>query len=161
MRERIGNLMGIRKKVMLFRSNERFNQYMVFMEAITEEQEQEIDDSADENNNLYFVKDNKIIAKGKEIILYGKVDLESPSDLYHIKKFNLINEDHSWIHSDLDWETGDFHIINGISSQHPTYNPIKWFMYNHLLLGKPERVIVYKVFKNKYIPVNYASDNQS
>lgn len=159
MKEKLANLMGIRNKVMLFRSKERFNQYMVFMEGISEEQEQEIDDSADENNNLYFVKDNKIIAKGKEIILYGKVDLNNPSDLYHIKKFNLINEDHAWIHSDLDWENGDFKIIDNVASQHPTFNPVKWFMYNHLLLGKPERVIVYKVPKAKYTPISYVSDN--
>lgn len=130
---------------MICRSKEFRNPYNVYMETITEQQENEINDSIDQNNNLYFIKDNKVIAKGKDIILYGKVDLDNPQDLYYIKKFDLINEENSLIYTNLDFNTGDVQAVDGKIRKCHTFNPIKWFKYNHLLLGKPERIIIYKI----------------
>lgn len=136
--------------MMICRFKDTYHQCEVYMEAITEEQEKDIDDSTDEYENLHFIKDNKVIAKGKEIILYGEVDLNNPIDLNYIQKFNLIDEEHSWIYSNINFDTGDVSSVNGIIQQHPTFNPIKWFKYCHLLIGKPKRIIIYKTPKNRH-----------
>lgn len=156
------NLFGIRKKVLIFRSKSIHDRYDVYMEAITKEQEDEIDNSIDEDNNLSFYKDNKLIAFGKSIILYGVVDFNNPIDIKQIQKYNLINDNKAIVHSGLDYDTGEVVRVDNQFRKYCTFNPVKWFKYNHLLLGKPERIICYKVkTNNKYARFNRKCDDDN
>lgn len=127
---------------MLFRFNERgtANNQCIMLERITEEEEQFIDD------NNYFVrrKGNKDIEIPKyDIMFYGTVDLNDENDIALISKKNLVDKDlcHSWVPSNFNYKFG-----TGLAhSCAPTADPVLWFKYCHVLIGKPQRVIAYKI----------------
>lgn len=116
------------------------------MEAITQSKEAEIDASSSFNEKeelVYEDKNGNVIAKGKDILLYGEINFDSKDDIELIKRKNIINEDGSCIYSNID-QNGNIHTINGKLMWYPTFDPIEWFKYCHLLIGKPERIIIYK-----------------
>lgn len=124
------------------------------MEAITKEQEDEIDASKKTFGHLrYYAKINKHtkLVEGKDIFLYGTVNLESKDDIKLLKKSPIANED-PWnlprIMSNFNYNTGwAYADERGVFLYHDTYDKINWFKFNHLLLGKPTRVIIYKIPK--------------
>ena len=114
------------------------------MESITEEEELRIDKSAKYYGEIQFRRKDGAIIAAKDIYLYGEVDFNNDDDLDLIEKFNLVDENGNWIYSNFDYEKGDFTTINGIPKGYPTWNPINRFKYCHVLIGKPQRIIVYK-----------------
>lgn len=117
------------------------------MEAITEKEEQRIDKSAKYYGEIRYVKNDDIIISAKHIYLYGEVDFNNEDDLANIEKFDLIDNDieaRNLIYANFDFEKGCFTTVNGIAKTYTTWNPILWFMYNYVLIGKPQRIIVYK-----------------
>ena len=146
------NIMGIRSKVILNRNG---NSYLV-MESITEKEEQELDTLADLEQMRYIV-DNKYIVNSESIFLYGQINLNDKNDINLILKSHIITPEinnAANIPSNLDYETGDVYADkDGIYKCHDTWNKIDWFKFNHVLLGKPERVIIYKIVK-QYVPRN-------
>lgn len=115
----------------------------VVMEPITEEQELRIDKSAKYYGAIQFERKDGVIVAAKDIYLYGEVDFNN-DDLDLIERFKLIDEDGNWIYSNFDYEKGNFTTIDGIAKGYPTWNLINWFKYCHVLIGKPQRIIVYK-----------------
>lgn len=111
------------------------------MESITKEDEENIDitDSFIRNNS----KDSIIINKNN-IYFYGEINFDDKNDIDVIRKHNLVDIDlqHSWIPHNFKYSTA-----YGELSKAPTNNPIKWFKYIHCRLGKPRRIIVYKIPK--------------
>lgn len=144
--------MGIRSKVILNRNG---NTYLV-MESITEKEEQELDTLADLEQMRYIV-DNKYIVNSENIFLYGQINLNDKNDINLLLKSHIITPEinnAANIPSNLDYETGDVYADkDGIYKCHDTWNKIDWFKFNHVLLGKPERVIIYKIVK-QYVPRN-------
>lgn len=117
------------------------------MEAITEKEELRIDKSAKYYGEIRYVKNDDTIIPAKHIYLYGEVDFNNEDDLANIEKFDLIDDDieaRNFIHANFDFEKGCFTTVNGIAKTYTTWNPILWFMYNYVLIGKPQRIIVYK-----------------
>lgn len=114
------------------------------MEAITEEQEHRIDRSANYYGAIQFERKDGIIVAAKDIYLYGEINFNNDDDIELIKRFKLINEDGNYIHSNFDYEKGNFTTIDGIAKTYPTWDLINWFKYCHVLIGKPQRIIVYK-----------------
>lgn len=114
------------------------------MEPITEEQELLIDKSAKYYGAIQFERKDGVIVAAKDIYLYGEVDFNNDDDLDLIERFKLIDEDGNWIYSNFDYEKGNFTTIDGIAKDYPTWNLINWFKYCHVLIGKPQRIIVYK-----------------
>nr|UVN01071.1 MAG: hypothetical protein [Bacteriophage sp.] len=110
------------------------------MRPITEEDEQNLDKW--ECINV----DNKRIDK-KDIYCYGEINLSSNDDVEYIKKFSLLDTDNGGtIHSNFNYQEGCA-IIEGIAKTYPTFDIIEWFKYNHCLIGKPTRIIIYKCKK--------------
>ena len=144
--------MGIRSKVILNRNG---NSYLV-MESITEKEEQELDTLADLEQMRYIV-DNKYIVNSESIFLYGQINLNDKNDINLLSKSHIITPEinnAANIPSNFDYETGDVYADkDGIFKCHDTWNKIDWFKFNHVLLGKPERVIIYKIVK-QYVPRN-------
>lgn len=117
------------------------------MEAITEQEEQRIDNAPKYYGEIRHVRKDGYIIPAKDIYLYGEVDFNNKDDIDNIKRFNLINMDLSvcnWIYSNFNFKEGYFTTINGIAKGYHTWNALKLFMYKYVLLGKPQRIIVYK-----------------
>jgi hypothetical protein len=110
------------------------------MRPITEQDEQNLDKW--ECINV----DGKRIDK-KDIYCYGEINLSSNDDVEYIKKFSLLDTDNGGtIHSNFNYQEGCT-IIEGIAKTYPTFDIIEWFKYNHCLIGKPTRIIIYKCKK--------------
>ncbi|UVY48252.1 MAG: hypothetical protein [Bacteriophage sp.] len=110
------------------------------MRPITEEDEQNLDKFE------YLNIDNKHIDK-KDIYCYGEINLSSNDDVEYIKKFSLLDTDNGGtIHSNFNYQEG-YALIEGIAKTYPTFDIIEWFKYNHCLIGKPARIIIYKCKK--------------
>ena len=147
------NIMGIRSKAILNRTS---NNYLV-MQSITEEEELAIDNAMDSDDIVRFVLEEKYIIPTRDIFLYGQVDITKDSDCSIVKNSKIITEEinnAANIPSNFDYETGDVYSDeDNIFKCHDTWNKLDWFKFNHLLIGKPERIIIYKIDK-KYVPRN-------
>lgn len=138
--------MGIRSSVIL----NKYKADWLIMEEITEEQEKEIDIRGD-IDEIYYITKSNVKIPAKDIFLYGEIDLNSHSDLELLKKADIITQEvnnAANIPSDFDYETG---IVTSNEDDrflcHDTWNKLDWFKFNHCLLGKPERVIIYRINK--------------
>lgn len=145
--ERTIDLNGIRKSMMLCRIKElKTKPIPVVMEKINEQQEEDIEGYKDKRGEIAFACENGTIIPAKDIYLYGEVDFENEEDISLIKKFNLIDEsDGCQIHSNFDYDKGTAETIENIIKTYPTWNAVEWFKYCHCLIGKPKRIIVYKI----------------
>lgn len=140
---------GIRPNgVILYRSEFiKGKSFIVMMESITEKEEERIDKSSKYYGEIRHVKDDGTIISAKDIYLYGEVDFNKEDDLLNIERFNLIDnniEARNLIYANFNFDKGSFKTVNGVAKTYPTWNPILWFMYNYVLIGKPERIIVYR-----------------
>lgn len=133
------NLLGIRKKVILCHTKSLAGITYTIMRTITEQDEQDLDKWE------YINIDGKRIDR-KDIYCYGEINLSS-DDVEYIKKFNLLDTDNGGtIHSNFNYKEG-YALVEGIAKTYPTFNVIEWFKYNHCLIGKPDRIIIYKCKK--------------
>lgn len=121
----------------------------VYMEAITEQEEKQIDSSVKRHGRLLFKHSNGNIVEGKDIYLYGKVDFDNDEDVSQIERFNLIDDDGDYMYSNFDYDSGTFTTINRVAKSFPTWDCVKWFMYCYCLIGKPQRIIVYRHVPHK------------
>lgn len=138
---KVMNLFGIRKKAILSRIKVMGNTVYTVMRPITEENEKALD--------VYekITIDDRVIVKDN-IYCYGEININNEEDVNYIKKFNIINlEDNNSIHSNYDFETGEVTIEGNVAKMYDCYDVVKWFKYNYLLIGKPERIIIYKCRK--------------
>lgn len=134
------NLLGIRKKVIFCHTKSLAGVTYTVMRPITEEDEQNLDKW--ECINV----DGKRIDK-KDIYCYGEINLSSNDDVEYIKKFNLLDTDNGGIiHSNFNYQEG-YAVIETVAKTYPTFDAIEWFKYNHCLIGKPARIIIYKCKK--------------
>lgn len=146
------NIMGIRSSVIL----NKFESNYLVMEAITEEQENAIDVSAEMGDEMYFMKGKHRIP-ARDIFLYGSININNKEDLMLLKDYDIITPNVNQaanIPSNLDYETGYIYSNNeDVFKFHDTWDKIEWFKFNHVLLGKPDRVIIYRINK-VYVPKN-------
>lgn len=146
MSKKVINLLGISpNKVILRRVPSKIkNKYInVVMMPITALEESRIDKSKKYYGEIKFDIDGYKFIRAKDIYLYGEVDFEKESDLEAIEKFKLINEEGAWIYSNFDYNKGNYTIIDGQIKGYYTFDNILWFMFNHVKLGKPKRIIVF------------------
>ena len=146
------NIMNIRSKVIL----NRFANNVLIMEALSEKDERIIDTLMDAENGYFTVLDNIRIST-KDIFLYGGINLNNPIDIKLLQKSDIITQEinqASNIPSNFNYENGFVYADkDNIYRCHDTWNKIDWFKFNHLLIGKPSRIIIYKVDK-RYVPKN-------
>ena len=141
------NLLGIRKRAILLHSKTPHGIELTVMEPITEKQENRIDKSSDYYGELRFESKHGIIGQ-RNIYLYGEIDFNSKNDLDVIKRFKLVDPDlMSFKYTAFDYEKGTALVQNKITKISPSIDPVEWFKYNYCLIGKPERIIVYKILK--------------
>ena len=140
------NIMGIRSSVIL----NKYKADWLIMEEITEEQENEIDVRGD-MDEIYYITKNNIKISAKDIFLYGEINLDNHVDLELLRKADIITQEvnnAANIPSNFDYDEGDVYADkNDIFRVHDTWDKLDWFKFNHCLLGKPNRVIIYRINK--------------
>lgn len=140
------NISGLLKKAILARFNNGGRITSVVMETITEKEENRIDNSSKYYGAIQHELKNGYIVSNKDIYCYGKVDFKDEEDLNLIKRFNFTYDGgNNWVETSFDYDNGTITSINGITKGSPTYDPVLWAKYNHAKLGKPERIIIYKI----------------
>lgn len=135
------NLLGIRKQTTLCHFEKICN--LAVMKEITETDEKNIDKGLRFNTGTQFIERDKII-------LYGEIDFNNKNDVKLIKNKNLIFPEivSNIVYSTFDYKSGIATPINNVYKMTIEVDPVKWFMYNYCLIGKPKRVIVYKTTKS-------------
>lgn len=139
--KKIINLLGIRERVKLCRIKES-KDIVAIMQPITEEQENELD-------KYHQININGNVIKQDNIYVYGQLNLDCEDDINYIKKFNLLNtnDEGNIIYSNIDWENASVE-FETTPKQYATWDCLLWFEYNYILIGRPERVIIYKINKS-------------
>lgn len=133
------NLLGIRKQVVLRHFEGFKGGSCAVMRAITLDEEKTID------RTKSYRLENGASLDTSSIYFYGDIDITNEADIDLIRHKNLINED-CQIRSNFDYDKGEHDVIDQV--RYSVVNDvIKWFKYNYCMLGKPERVIVFKIPK--------------
>lgn len=135
------NLLGIRKQTILCHFEKICD--LAVMKEITETDEKNIDKGLRFNTGTQFIERDKII-------LYGEIDFNNKNDVKLIKNKNLMFPEivSNIVYSTFDYKSGIATPINNVYKMTIEVDPVKWFMYNYCLIGKPKRVIVYKTTKS-------------
>lgn len=135
------NLLGIRKQTILCHFEKICD--LAVMKEITETDEKNIDKGLRFNTGTQFIERDKII-------LYGEIDFNNKNDVKLIKNKNLMFPEtvSNIVYSTFDYKSGIATSINNVYKMTIEVDPVKWFMYNYCLIGKPKRVIVYKTTKS-------------
>lgn len=135
------NLLGIRKQAILCHFEKICD--LAVMKEITETDEKNIDKGLRFNTGTQFIERDKII-------LYGEIDFNNKDDIKLIKSKNLMFPEivSNIIYSTFDYKSGIATSINNVYKMTIEVDPVKWFMYNYCLIGKPKRIIVYKTTKS-------------
>lgn len=135
------NLLGIRKQTILCHFEKRCD--LAVMKEITETDEKNIDKGLRFNTGTQFIERDKII-------LYGEIDFNNKNDVKLIKNKNLMFPEivSNIVYSTFDYKSGIATPINNVYKMTIEVDPVKWFMYNYCLIGKPKRIIVYKTTKS-------------
>lgn len=135
------NLLGIRKQTILCHFEKICD--LAVMKEITETDEKNIDKGLRFNTGTQFIEKDKII-------LYGEIDFNNKNDVKLIKNKNLMFPKivSNIVYSAFDYKSGIATSINNVYKMTIEVDPVKWFMYNYCLIGKPKRVIVYKTTKS-------------
>lgn len=133
-------------KTTLYRSN---SGYKVVLAALTQEEEDEIDRFYGNYGFYRYSKDGIVIAERDNIISYGEFNPDDKEDIEFIRTKNYIKRDGDIIiPSNYDYETNEVIIDTKktkVMMNTITDNPVDWFLYNHGLINKPKRIIIYKV----------------
>lgn len=127
------------------------------MVGIDDKQEAAIDRAKRIHGEPIYRVGDEVVAKGDSIIMYGDVDVNDKEDANMISQANLVNEDNNGnpIPSKFDYDTGTC-VANGkVQRYFDTTDAVLNFKYHHVLIGKPSKVIVYKVHKDIDIKNNY------
>lgn len=135
------NLLRIRKQTILCHFEKICD--LAVMKEITETDEKNIDKGLRFNTGTQFIERD-------EIILYGEIDFNNKNDVKLIKNKNLMFPEivSNIVYSTFDYKSGIATPINNVYKMTIEVDPVKWFMYNYCLIGKPKRVIVYKTTKS-------------
>ena len=146
-------IQGTRKKTVLCRFGTKIEPSVVVMQAITEEQEVEIDKSSEENayKRSRFYIDDTLMVEGKEIYAYGEINLKEKDDINLIESLNIIDDEvmgcRNVIPTTFDYAKGT---IKGVNPWSHTWNKLEWFKYHYCMIGKPKRIIIYKIAEKNY-----------
>lgn len=135
------NLLGIRKQAILCHFEKVCD--LAVMKEITKTDEKNIDKGLRFNTGTQFIERDKII-------LYGEINFNNKDDIKLIKSKNLMFPEivSNIVYSTFDYKSGIATSINNVYKITIEVDPVKWFMYNYCLIGKPKRIIVYKTTKS-------------
>lgn len=113
------------------------------LEPLTDEQE----DYINNNKNIWsegkFIRDDCVEFAANNILLYGEAELNNREFIDFINKLDIIPEDNSWYRTKVDLKTGKVS-KQEVRLQSQTFNNFTWFEYNYMLIGRPNKIIIYE-----------------
>lgn len=139
------NILGTKNQVVLARSNTK----LTIMEPISEEQEIALDKMKDETGSCEFNTMYNHRIPGSDILAYGTIDINSEGDITFLQGKNIINMEidapmAAIYYTGFNYDKGVIESNEeGVFKWTHTWDKIEWFKYNHCLLGKPTRIIIY------------------
>ena len=128
------------------------------LEPLTEEQESFIDNHKNVWTNGKYIRNDGVEFAGNNILLYGDVELNNREFIDCIRNLDIINsEDNPWYRTDVNFTTGvvDREKVRKWSF---TTNPLTWFEYNYMLIGRPDKIIIYECPSNFKREPNFKTD---
>lgn len=128
------------------------------LEPLTEEQESFIDNHKNVWTNGKYIRNDGVEFAGNNILLYGDVELNNREFIDCIRNLDIINsEDNPWYRTDVNFTTGvvDREKVRKWSF---TTNPLTWFEYNYMLIGRPNKIIIYECPSNFKREPNFKTD---
>lgn len=134
------NYMGTLKSILLCHSKPfDIHSDAVILMKLDEKDETLID--AGEDYSLKSIN-NDITIKNKNILFYGEIDVNNKTDAEIIERKGCICSIYtqSLIPSNFNYNNGQ-----GGKTFYPTCSPVDWFKYCHCRIGKPKRVIAFKI----------------
>ena len=105
--------------------------------------------------NLLGIRKKVILCHTKSLagITYTVMRPITEEDEQNLDKWECINIDGKRIdkkdiycYGEINYQEG-YALVEGIAKTYPTFYIIEWFKYNHCLIGKPTRIIIYKCKK--------------
>ena len=127
--------------------------YIDEKKTITEEQEARIDKSKQYFGAIRHTKEDGQIIDGKDIYVYGEINFGSEEDCNILNRFHLLDNDNCFVYSGFNFDKGTIVLKENKVKWYQTTNNIKWLQFNHCLIGKPERIIIYNIDKKKLVNV--------
>lgn len=143
------NLFNTQRQVVLSRSDKK--DYLVLMEVISPEIEQKLDKQMKINDNFNYVNIHGKKIHSSNVYLYGEVDLNNKADVKYLARYKnaILNpyDTGNWYYTTFDYESGDI-IYNenrkAFVGTNFVIDFLKWFKFKYCIIGKPQRVIIYK-----------------
>ena len=113
------------------------------LEPLTDEQE----DYINNNKNIWsegkFIRDDGVEFAANNILLSGEAELNNREFIDFRNKLDIIPEDNSWYRTKVDLKTGKVS-KQEVRLQSQTFNNFTWFEYNYMLIGRPNKIIIYE-----------------
>ena len=111
------------------------------LEPLTDEQE----DYINNNKNIWsegkFIRDDGVEFAANNILLYGEAELNNREFIDFINKLDISKGSISFSFRDL--KTGKVS-KQEVRLQSQTFNNFTWFEYNYMLIGRPNKIIIYE-----------------
>lgn len=148
---KILKLLGTRKRTVLGRSDTQ----VVVMESLTNEEVKEMEKQQKDKGTASY-KNGKNIIPSYDVFLFGKINFTDKRDIKLIKRFegriwDIMSPEH-FIKSNFNYNKGIVYSDNKNEFKGYTCtNIIDWIKYNHVIIGKPENIIIYKYPRAKFI----------
>lgn len=132
----------------LYRSDGISGKYKVVLAKLTKAEEDEIDNYYKTHGVYLYTKNGKFVAKDKNIISYGELNINSKEDINFIRDKHLMDSIQD-IYIPLGYDYNTNQIVYDIKDGKYYKNrligdPLEWFKYKHGCIGKPKRIIIYK-----------------
>ena len=110
---------------------------VVMLRGITKKEEEEFDE------NEVFIDDKGNYINKSKVFFYGEINTKEETDRDIINRKGLVDDSlqHSWIPANFNYTFG----TGEVNSWFPTADPVKWFQFCHCRIGKPKRVIAYRI----------------
>lgn len=146
MEEKIYNLLGIKPNGVTIarRKGYKGNRIYIRMEKLTDEQEEFINSHKNVFERGKFIRDDGVQFAGSSILLYGDTnDINTDKIIDLVRQFNFIDEGHAWIKTKVNFDTGKIS-SKDIKIECEVFDAYEWFLYNYLLIGKPNKIIIYE-----------------
>lgn len=146
---KIKNILNISKKVMLSRSDRKT--YRVYMEAIDNNIEKKFDEQIEKKGSYKYTTCDGITIHSDDVLLYGEINLNNKNDIKLLDKFKdyLLNswDESNFLYSNFNYNTGKIAFNenrNAYIGTNFVANHIAWFKQMYCMLGKPDKIIIYK-----------------
>lgn len=139
------NLLGMFPKGVVLNKKAGYKKSIISirLEPLTDEQE----DYINNNKNIWsegkFIRDDGVEFAANNILLYGEAELNNREFIDFINKLDIIPEDNSWYRTKVDLKTGKVS-KQEVRLQSQTFNNFTWFEYNYMLIGRPNKIIIYE-----------------